>query len=84
MLAQKNEISHYLPEGVTDPLKIAQGALDLMNEGSHDLLIMDTAGRLHIDTDMMVELTDVQRILKPEHVIFVADAMTGQDAVNAV
>lgn len=67
-----------------EPVKIADGAIKELESKKYDLLIMDTAGRLHIDDDMMQELSKVASILNPHHVFFVADGMTGQDAVNAV
>lgn len=84
VLAQKHEIAHYLPEKERDPFEITKGALESLKEGHHDVLIMDTAGRLHVDDEMMAELKGVTEILNPHHTLFVADAMTGQDAVNAV
>jgi signal recognition particle subunit SRP54 len=84
VLAEKHEIDYFLPANVSDPLKITRGALDALSQGQNDILIMDTAGRLHVDEDMMNELADVTSLVKPEHVLFVADGMTGQDAVNAV
>jgi len=49
----------------------------------HDTIIIDTAGRLHIDAGMMKELTDIKKLVTPQNILFVADGMTGQDAVNA-
>ena len=49
----------------------------------HDTIIIDTAGRLHIDAEMMKELTDIKKLVTPQNILFVADGMTGQDAVNA-
>jgi len=84
VLAEKHDINSYLPKNGTNPLRIANGALDDLVEGRYDVLIMDTAGRLHVDEDMMDELSQVTDLVKPEHILFVADGMTGQDAVNAV
>ncbi len=84
VLAQANDIPHYLPEKERDPIKIAQGALSTLADKHYDVLIMDTAGRLHVDQDMMEELKGVTDLLNPHHILFVADSMTGQDAVNAV
>ena len=65
-----------------DPLDIVKGALKEAKGLGSDLLILDTAGRLHIDEEMMQELVDVKEICEPSEILLVADAMTGQDAVN--
>jgi len=64
------------------PLEIARNALVHARREEHTLAIIDTAGRLHIDTDMMAELTQLCKESKPDETFFVADAMTGQDAVR--
>lgn len=69
--------------GETDPVKVAQAALKEARKNSHDLLIVDTAGRLHIDDELMQQLEKVKAVLNPSEVLFVANATTGQDAVNA-
>jgi len=84
VLSRNSGINHYLPSDTSDPGLIARGALEILDGNSYDVLIVDTAGRLHVDDDMMEELSEVNGILKPHHVLFVADGMTGQDAVNAV
>ncbi len=84
VLARNENISFFDPGKDNRPEKIARDALAELNRMNHDVLIMDTAGRLHIDEDMMQELFRVKDILKPHHMLFVADGMTGQDAVNAV
>ena len=66
----------------TDPVKIAESSLDYARENSHDMVIIDTAGRLHIDDQLMEELTRIRGIVKPQEILLVVDAMTGQDAVN--
>ncbi|MES4792671.1 MAG: signal recognition particle protein [Chloroflexota bacterium] len=71
-------------EGTTDaPPSIAQNALEKAKRMGATHLIVDTAGRLHIDDDMMNEVAQLRRLLDPAEVLFVADAMAGQDAVNA-
>ncbi|MFC1511689.1 signal recognition particle protein [Candidatus Latescibacterota bacterium] len=83
VLAAQNEIDFY-PAGIgSKPQDIATGALYHSQEKNYDTLILDTAGRLHVDDEMMSELRDVHTTLHPNHVLFVADGMTGQDAVNA-
>lgn len=64
------------------PVSIAEAAYKHANLNGFDVLIVDTAGRLHIDEELMQELVDLKTFLKPEEILFVADAMTGQDAVN--
>src|SRR5216684_1932397 len=65
-----------------DHVEIATRALARAEVGGHDALLLDTAGRLQIDRELMEELVRLQAILRPHHTILVADAMTGQDAVN--
>lgn len=68
--------------GEKDPLKVAKEALKQAKEGGHDVIIVDTAGRLHIDEELMTQLEKMKEILKPQEILFVANATTGQDAVN--
>ena len=65
-----------------DPVEIVSRALSKADLGGHDVLLIDTAGRLQIDEELMDELGHLQRVALPHHTILVADAMTGQDAVN--
>ncbi len=65
-----------------DPLKIAKGALDHARKSNHRIVIIDTAGRLAVDEEMMNEIASLKEELKPSETLFVVDAMTGQDAVN--
>ncbi len=74
----------YHEEGTTEkPVAIAMRGLEKARQGNHTHLLVDTAGRLHIDEAMMAEVTDLRAQLQPMEVLFVADAMIGQDAVNA-
>lgn len=66
-----------------DALQICKESIKAAREKSCDILILDTAGRLHIDEEMMQELQAIKRELKPQEILFIADGMTGQDAVNA-
>ncbi|ACR80152.1 MULTISPECIES: signal recognition particle protein [Kosmotoga] len=66
-----------------DPLKIVQEALDEAVKNVHDVIIFDTAGRLHVDEKMMEEVRRIAEIVKPDEILMVIDAMTGQDAVNS-
>jgi signal recognition particle subunit SRP54 len=73
----------YDPAGEMDPVKRASGAIaEAKNIGS-DVVIVDTAGRLHIDDDLMDELQAIKGIVQPSDQLFVADAMTGQDAIKS-
>src|SRR5215472_16420143 len=65
-----------------DPVEIATNALGRADVGGYDAVLLDTAGRLQIDEEMMDELVRLQTVLRSHHVMLVADAMTGQDAVN--
>lgn len=68
--------------GKTDPTKIVKEALDYAKKNEHDLVIIDTAGRLHIDNQMMDEIKTIAKLTKPQEILLTVDAMTGQDAVN--
>jgi signal recognition particle subunit SRP54 len=65
------------------PLALCEGALREARNTGHDVLLIDTAGRLHIDEELMKELTDIKEKLRPHEILFVADAMLGQDAVKS-
>ncbi|PID29749.1 MAG: signal recognition particle protein [Candidatus Cloacimonadota bacterium] len=71
-------ISH----GQNDVISIAEKAISFAEKNFNDLIIFDTAGRLHIDEKLMQELKDLKEYIKPDFIFFVADAMTGQDAVT--
>ena len=64
------------------PVEIAKQAIEKAKEEHYDYVIIDTAGRLHIDEELMDELSNVKEIAKPEEIFLVVDSMTGQDAVN--
>ena len=68
--------------GQTDPVVIAKKALAYAKDYGHDILIIDTAGRLHIDEALMDELVNIKKETQPDEIMLVVDAMTGQDAVN--
>src|SRR5205823_393660 len=65
-----------------DPVEIATWARERAISEGKDVLIVDTSGRLHIDQELMAELANIKRAVKPHDVLLVVDAMTGQDAVN--
>lgn len=65
-----------------EPVQLAQKALSFAEKNGFDTVIVDTAGRLHVDEDMMAEVKDIRDAIDPKEILFVADAMTGQDAVQ--
>jgi len=67
----------------SDPMELVRGAMKHAQETGYDTLLVDTAGRLHIDDELMLELEQIKAETKPIEVLFVADAMTGQDAVRS-
>ncbi|MEE9514857.1 MAG: signal recognition particle protein [Candidatus Brocadiales bacterium] len=70
-------------EDSAQPIAICQKAVDYARDNSLDVILVDTAGRLHIDEELMDELQEIRDRLEPDHIYFVCDAMTGQDAVNS-
>lgn len=70
------------PEEGAEPISMVQEAIDHADKNGYDTVIVDTAGRLNIDEDMMKEVSDLQATIQPHEILFVADAMTGQEAVN--
>ena len=73
----------YENKETSDPMTLVRGAMKHAQDLGFDTLMIDTAGRLHIDDELMVELEQIKAETKPIEVLFVADAMTGQDAVNS-
>src|SRR6186713_489884 len=71
------------PAGELDPVKRAAGALAAAKNAGFDVVIVDTAGRLHIDDDLMVELQAIKDAVQPSDLLYVADSMTGQDAIKS-
>jgi len=82
VLAGELNIPVFNPRPGTPPVVICQEALEDAKKQFCDLVLIDTAGRLHIDTELMNELKEIQASLTPHHILLVVDAMTGQDAVN--
>ncbi len=76
------DVPVYATKPGDDPVRIYPEALKKSNQDGRDVLILDTAGRLHIDEQLMKELENLKREAKPKEILLVADAMTGQDAVN--
>jgi signal recognition particle subunit SRP54 len=82
ILGQEIDLPVYDSNPQTSPIAICQQALDEAKRRFCDLLLIDTAGRLHIDDELMQELKLIKGAVNPHQILFVADAMTGQDAVN--
>ncbi len=76
------DIPVFAVDNEKNAVKIAKKALEHAKAKQHDLVIIDTAGRLHIDEEMMDELISIKSTIKPHEILLVVDAMTGQDAVN--
>lgn len=68
--------------GQGNPVEIARSSLEFAAKNSHDVIIIDTAGRLHINEELMLELENIKKEVRPQEILLVVDAMTGQDAVN--
>jgi signal recognition particle subunit SRP54 len=81
-LGAQAKVDVYSQPGETDAVKVADWARQQAAKDNRDVLIVDTAGRLHVDQDLMEELARVRKVTKPHDVLLVVDAMTGQDAVN--
>ena len=81
-MGQQTGIPVYTEEGALNPSSIAENAVKFAKENNHDVVIVDTAGRLAIDEAMMNEIKSVHYFIKPNETLFVVDSMTGQDAVN--
>ncbi len=82
VLGKNINIPVYAEDG-SDPIRICSTSIKNAREHSRDVVILDTAGRLHIDDQMMEELAQIKEVVKPHEILFIADGMTGQDAVNA-
>lgn len=82
-LGEKAGIAVFAEEGEKDPVRVAKAALGFAKSEGFNTLILDTAGRLHIDEPMMEELSRLKNVCAPSEILFVANAATGQDAVKA-
>ncbi len=82
IVGEKLELPVFSMGDSTSPQNIAKAALEFAKRNGHDVLLIDTAGRLHIDESLMQELKDVKKTVNPDEILLVIDAMTGQDAVN--
>ncbi|CAM4225319.1 signal recognition particle protein [Gillisia limnaea] len=75
-------VAVFSDEGNQDPVNISQAAIAFAKQNGHDVVIIDTAGRLAVDEAMMTEIANIHVAIKPNETLFVVDSMTGQDAVN--
>jgi signal recognition particle subunit SRP54 len=82
-LGQQLNIDVYSEQGSKDPVKVAKNALKHAKDNSYEVVILDTAGRLHVDEEMMAEVANVAKATSPHQIYLVCDSMTGQDAVNS-
>ncbi|MDT4950076.1 MAG: signal recognition particle subunit [Pseudonocardiales bacterium] len=85
VVGERAGVPTFAPEpgnGVGDPVKVARESIDFARRAQHDMVIVDTAGRLGIDAEMMQQAADIRSAVDPQEVLFVVDAMVGQDAVN--
>ena len=82
VLGGQIDVDVYMEEGNQEPVKIAKHALGYARDKGFNVIIIDTAGRLAIDEEMMDEISAIKQAVNPQETLFVVDAMTGQDAVN--
>jgi signal recognition particle subunit SRP54 len=83
IVAEQAGVAFFSKTGTVSPITICRHAVEQAERDRHDLVVLDTAGRLHVDDQLMTELRNIKQALKPDEILFVADAMTGQDAVKA-
>jgi signal recognition particle subunit SRP54 len=82
VLATSNNLAFFFPDGGNDPVQIAREGVEKARSNNHDMVLLDTAGRLHVDDELMAEVRAVHDAVKPHETLLVLDGMTGQDAVN--
>ncbi|WP_432151070.1 signal recognition particle protein [Streptomyces sp. bgisy029] len=85
VVAERAGVAVYAPEpgnGVGDPVQVAKDSIEFAKAKVHDIVIVDTAGRLGIDQELMSQAADIRDAVSPDEILFVVDAMIGQDAVN--
>jgi signal recognition particle subunit SRP54 len=85
VVGERAGVPVYAPEpgnGVGDPVDVARRGIEEARRAQHDIVLVDTAGRLGVDAEMMQQAKDIREAVQPEEVLFVVDAMIGQDAVN--
>ncbi|MGI9518684.1 MAG: signal recognition particle protein, partial [Pirellulaceae bacterium] len=83
VIGRQLDVPVYSEEGATDPIKVCENAFKQAREDGNKVVILDTAGRLAIDEELMEQLKTIDRKLNPDQVYLVVDGMTGQDAVNS-
>ena len=81
-LCAQIQVDCYSEDGVKDPIQIAQNAIKKAKAEGYSVVVIDTAGRLAVDQELMDEISALHKAVKPTETLFVVDAMTGQDAVN--
>jgi len=85
IVGERAGVPVYAPEpgnGQGDPVTVARDSIDFARRAQHDMVVVDTAGRLGIDAEMMQQAIDIRDAVEPQEILFVVDAMVGQDAVN--
>ncbi|WP_225846473.1 signal recognition particle protein [Streptomyces sp. HPF1205] len=85
VVAERAGVAVYAPEpgnGVGDPVKVARDSIEYATSRQYDIVVIDTAGRLGVDQEMMQQAADIRDAVRPNEILFVVDAMIGQDAVN--
>ncbi|QHX36502.1 signal recognition particle protein [Spiroplasma sp. BIUS-1] len=80
-LGQKNNLDVF-EQGKQDPVKTAKQAIDFAQKNGYEVIILDTAGRLQIDKELMKELNEIRKAVSPQEIILTVDGMTGQDIIN--
>jgi len=81
-LGEKIDVPVFYDKEDKSPVSIARSGIEFAKKNGHNVVIIDTAGRLAVDEEMMAEIQDVKHALQPQETLFVVDSMTGQDAVN--
>src|SRR5690606_20068957 len=85
VVAGQAGVDIFAPEpgnGVGDPVRVSKDAMKYAERSLHDVIVIDTAGRLGVDAELMKQASDIRKATDPDEVLFVIDAMIGQDAVN--
>src|SRR5690242_6856788 len=85
VVGERAGVAVYAPQpgnGIGDPVAVARDSIEFARRAQHDMVVVDTAGRLGIDTEMMQQAIDIRDAVDPQEILFVVDAMVGQDAVN--
>ena len=82
VVGEQINVDVFSDRGNTNPVAIAQAGIAHAKENGHNVVIIDTAGRLAVDKAMMAEISDIHKAIEPQETLFVVDSMTGQDAVN--